>query len=456
MRKLIPVLVLTALLFPVFVMAAPRSAPTEVTAELRDNGENIKVKWKLPKEDKNRKGFTVFGYDARSDVEKFNFYLEGKKVTNVTIKFVNGRLTPGITYKFRVATRYVEPLFEPLSGASNHVGYKLKLPGPPTDVEARGEEKGIVVKWTPPADAGDSAISQYTVYFESSDPTVVFVVDGSRTVGSFDATVPVSENATLLTHEFLIPGITYKIRVAARNGAGYGDKSPDPAIEVPYRVIVPAFPTDVNASVEKDGIHVTWSPPVFIGDAPISQYNVYLKSSDPDQIFILSDGTRVTGTIFAPFPSNIREGIFEHAVLISGITYTVTVTAQSRSGEGDPSDPAIEVPYRVTVPAFPTDGQLPAPAPTPGSSISPGIISLPNPLNVDNFKDLIDALINWLLIISLPVVILLVAFAGFQYMVSGVSPDAKMQAINMVKYAVIGYAIMLLAKVLVGVVTGIF
>jgi len=84
------------------------------------------------------------------------------------------------------------------------------------------------------------------------------------------------------------------------------------------------------------------------------------------------------------------------------------------------------------------------------------IISLPNPLSVDNFSDLIDAVINWLLIISLPIVILLIVFAGFQYMVSGVSPDAQKQAISMVKYAVIGYAIMLLAKVLVGVVTGIF
>ena len=84
------------------------------------------------------------------------------------------------------------------------------------------------------------------------------------------------------------------------------------------------------------------------------------------------------------------------------------------------------------------------------------VVSLPNPLAVDNFSDLIDAVINWLLIISLPVVILLIVFAGFQYMVSGVSPDARKKAIDMVKYAVIGYAIMLLAKVLVGVVTGIF
>lgn len=84
------------------------------------------------------------------------------------------------------------------------------------------------------------------------------------------------------------------------------------------------------------------------------------------------------------------------------------------------------------------------------------VISLPNPLTSDTFEDLIDAVINWLLIITLPIVVLLIVFAGFQYMIAGVSPDQQKQAINIVKYAVIGYAIILLAKVLVGVVEGIF
>lgn len=84
------------------------------------------------------------------------------------------------------------------------------------------------------------------------------------------------------------------------------------------------------------------------------------------------------------------------------------------------------------------------------------LLSLPNPLTSDTFEELIDAIINWLLVITLPIIILLIVFAGFQFMVSGVSPDQQKQAINMVKYAVIGYAIILSAKVLVGVVTGLF
>jgi len=92
-----------------------------------------------------------------------------------------------------------------------------------------------------------------------------------------------------------------------------------------------------------------------------------------------------------------------------------------------------------------------------GPDEQPGtILSLPNPLAVGSFEGLITAIINWLLLISLPIIILLILYAGFQFMVSGVSPDARKNSLNIIKYALIGYAIMLLAKVLVGVITGVF
>lgn len=85
-----------------------------------------------------------------------------------------------------------------------------------------------------------------------------------------------------------------------------------------------------------------------------------------------------------------------------------------------------------------------------------GSISIQNPLGSSTFEGLITAIINWLLIITLPIIVILVLYAAFQFMVSGVSPDAKKNAVNIIKYAVIGYAIILLAKVLVGVITGFF
>lgn len=86
----------------------------------------------------------------------------------------------------------------------------------------------------------------------------------------------------------------------------------------------------------------------------------------------------------------------------------------------------------------------------------PVSLSLPNPLGTQTFTDLINALTNWLLVITLPIIVLLLLYAGFQFMVSGVAPEQRKNAVNVVKYALIGYAIMLMAKVLVGVITGLF
>jgi heme/copper-type cytochrome/quinol oxidase subunit 2 len=83
-------------------------------------------------------------------------------------------------------------------------------------------------------------------------------------------------------------------------------------------------------------------------------------------------------------------------------------------------------------------------------------LSLQNPLGTQTFEELIAAIINWLLVITLPIIVLLILYAAFQFVVSGVSPEQRKNAVNVVKYAMIGYAVMLLAKVLVEVVSGVF
>ena len=90
------------------------------------------------------------------------------------------------------------------------------------------------------------------------------------------------------------------------------------------------------------------------------------------------------------------------------------------------------------------------------SGSPPSFLSLPNPLAVESFEGLITAIINWLLIITLPIIVLLLLYAGFQLMISGVSPEGRKNSLNIIKYAIIGYAIMLMAKVLVGVIIGLF
>lgn len=83
------------------------------------------------------------------------------------------------------------------------------------------------------------------------------------------------------------------------------------------------------------------------------------------------------------------------------------------------------------------------------------IPSIKNPLSATTTEALINVVINLLVIVALPLVILLILYAGFQLMFAGASPDQRNNAINVVKYALIGYGVILLAKVLVAVITGL-
>lgn len=91
-----------------------------------------------------------------------------------------------------------------------------------------------------------------------------------------------------------------------------------------------------------------------------------------------------------------------------------------------------------------------------GTPTPPSIISLPNPLSADTFQALLNSLINWMLALALPVVVALVAYAGFLYMAGGVSPAQQNKATKVIMYALIGYAIVILSKMILGVIYGIF
>lgn len=83
-------------------------------------------------------------------------------------------------------------------------------------------------------------------------------------------------------------------------------------------------------------------------------------------------------------------------------------------------------------------------------------LCLPNPLTSNTFEDLIETIINWLLIITGPIVALLVVFAGARIAFSGGSAEQVKGARDMIIYALIGYTVIIVAKVLVGVIKGLF
>jgi hypothetical protein len=82
-------------------------------------------------------------------------------------------------------------------------------------------------------------------------------------------------------------------------------------------------------------------------------------------------------------------------------------------------------------------------------------VEFPNPLNYETFGELVDAVITWLVIISTPIIVLLIVIAGLVFMFSGANPNTQKTARNIIFYSLIGYAIILLAKVLMAVVKGV-
>lgn len=87
---------------------------------------------------------------------------------------------------------------------------------------------------------------------------------------------------------------------------------------------------------------------------------------------------------------------------------------------------------------------------------SPSVVSLPNPLEAENFEDLIEAVINWLLVVALPIVSLLIVYAAAQIMIAGANPKQREEAINIIKYALLGYGVILSSKVIVAIIQTLF
>ncbi|MFA6407540.1 MAG: hypothetical protein WCV80_02435 [Candidatus Paceibacterota bacterium] len=75
-------------------------------------------------------------------------------------------------------------------------------------------------------------------------------------------------------------------------------------------------------------------------------------------------------------------------------------------------------------------------------------VDLPNPLGsgTTSFAVLLDSIINILIYLGAPIVTGVILWAAFTLTSSGGEPDKVTQGKNAILYAVIGYAIILLAK----------
>lgn len=81
------------------------------------------------------------------------------------------------------------------------------------------------------------------------------------------------------------------------------------------------------------------------------------------------------------------------------------------------------------------------------------VVEIENPLEAESFEDLIDSLINFIFWISIAIAPLMIIIAGFYWLTAAGDPDRVKTALNIIKWTVIGFAIILFAKGLVAIIS---
>lgn len=282
--------------------------PTEPRTPVASAGDqSATVTWLAPTSDG---GDPIDSYTVTSNVGGFSQTVAGTQLSAT----ITG-LTNGTAYRFRVyATNAAGD--GPASVLSNAVTPRA-VPGPPRNVTATPGPARATVSWTPPASNGGGAINGYILTATSSSGTVTKTVAGGTT----------STNITGLTN-----GVTYAIRVAARNVVGTGPAS-SPVDVTP--IGVPGAPTGVTAVAGNRSASITWTAPASTGGSPITGYTV---TSNVGGFSITVGGSET---------SAVMNG------LTNGVAYRFRVFATNAVGNGPPSAYSIAVTPRG-VPGPPT------------------------------------------------------------------------------------------------------
>ncbi len=99
---------------------------------------------------------------------------------------------------------------------------------------------------------------------------------------------------------------------------------------------------------------------------------------------------------------------------------------------------------------------VPALARTTGGSGGGGTISLPNPIGVESFTELIYRIIDFLAFTIGPAAVTLMILIGaFQILMAGGNPEKVTMGRKTITYAVIGFAILLLADGIIYIIVNI-
>ncbi len=272
---------------PLVTTSAP-SAPTSVTA-VAGVGQ-VTVSWIAP-----TSGYAVTSYRVLAS--------NGSTCTATTTSCVVTGLLYGTTYTFTVTATNSYGT-SPASTVSNAVMPSESYPAAPTAVTAVAGDQSATVSWTAAVSNG-ALVSQYVV---------------TAYPGGFTCTTSTTSCAV----SGLTNGTAYTFTVTARNVVGVGPASLASTAVVP-KVNAPSAPINVFVKRANQALAVRWAPGVANG-AVVTGY------------VVSATGGGMTRTCTTSSTSCVVTG------LTNGVSYRVTVIAQSSSGNTSTVVPVLVAP----------------------------------------------------------------------------------------------------------------
>lgn len=102
-------------------------------------------------------------------------------------------------------------------------------------------------------------------------------------------------------------------------------------------------------------------------------------------------------------------------------------------------------PMAVLAQDIPAD---PVPAPS-------GNVVLNNPLPVNSIEELVNRIVKWIFSVSLIVAPLMIVVGAFIFLTSAGDPTRTKTGTELIKWTIIGFVVILLSRVLVGLIRGV-
>jgi hypothetical protein len=308
-------------------------APTAVADRVK--GGTARVDWRPPAYDG---GMPILEYEVRTK--------GGPTQTCTASPCTIEGLTNGVGYTFAVRSRNAVD-WSDWSAESNVVEPDTKPQAVSITTVTPGDRK-LTVAWRAPQNDG-SAVTEYQVQY-------VNIGGSAGATGVRKVAAPAL--STLLSG--LVNNDAYRIRVQARNGAGWGPYGPEVKAQsfgkpanVPAPTLSPRTPTAGSANAQ---VQVSW-PATDPNGPPITQYDVYRRTGSGGQWVHI--GTRSGGATRVVSDSVPYEG--------QTVQYTVTAT----NGGPATSDRANFSSYKADgVPETPTLRSVTTPNPNYGANVS--------------------------------------------------------------------------------------